>query len=304
MTRKIDLSILTKEAVKKLHEGSWGQIADLIDKASTDGLWMPEYANFSEWMAHLTKEHKISRARCWRYKKAGSFYNKLKTYDSSLCELIDIPQHLSAEALEVLERLENVAPEQFFDNIKQEVLAGTISIRKLKQTWEAYKPAMGGKTRRGRLVSNELEVKINKWQRLEAESMLAIKQHKAWTGEQRPFRCQVFQNVRDEHNRVTYDWLAIVLRSNTAPLEVHGFYLQYQPHEVSKTPEASYVKYRWLVLPEDQLPWPAEKDLHDYGLVGISNGNLQIHKHAEPLSSANSCHDPFVFDLLRMCLSV
>jgi hypothetical protein len=293
----------TKKAIISLQNGYWGPIAHLIHLSHHHELWRTDKSNFSEWMAHLTTSYKVSRARCWRYKKAASFYNELRIIDPSLCDLKDIPKSISAEALEILERLEPVVPNDFFTEIKDKVLTSTISIRKLKDTWAAYKPALQGKTRRGNVISKELEVKINKLQQFDAESLLAIKQDLSWTGHKSPFRCQVFQNVRDYYSKVTYDRLAISLPTQESEVEIHAFYLQHSMGRINNKPDENYINYRWIILPDKEYDLNTDINFHDYGVITILNGNLTIRKCAENLVLDQEIEHPFLLDLLKMSIS-
>ncbi|MAX51734.1 MULTISPECIES: hypothetical protein [Methylophaga] len=296
---------LTEQAIEQLESGHWGPIAHLIEQTHQNELWRPDFANFSEWMANLSETYDISRARCWRYKKAGSYYNSLRSTDDSLCELYDLPDYVSAEALEILERLERVAPAEITGNIKEQVLKGQISIRTLKQTWAAYRPALDGATNRGRGTAY-FRPHVHTAVRFEAESILALSQDRAWTGSRKPARCVVLHNVKDEHNRESYDGLAMVQESLESPVDIHIFELHYKSGLGSISQLVSpehYVDFCWLVLPDDEARPYRSTEKNSFGVIGLADGGeLTVYRQAARAKHDTNEGEPFLRELLKLAL--
>lgn len=294
----------TATATEQLNEGRWGPLSHLIGKVHQGELWRPEFANFSEWMTYLSEAFDISRARCWRYKKAGSYYNTLRANNDSMCELYDLPEYVSAEALEILERLERVAPKNVTENIKDQVLKGQISIRTLKQTWAAYRPALEGATSRGRGRA-EFPAKVRDSIQFEAESILALTQDRAWTGKASPARCVVLPNVEDKEQRLVYDGLALVQLSLDSPVEIHVFELHSRvglgPIEHLKSPQP-YADYCWLVLPEADAKSLRTPKKNTYGVIGLDDGKINIHSEASKVKHHDADTEPFMRELLKLAL--
>lgn len=298
-------SELTAIAVEHLDLGRWGPVAHLIGSAHQDELWRPEFANFSEWMTHLSETYDISRARCWRYKKAGSYYNSLRSGDASLCELYDLPEYVSAEALEILERLERIAPSNITENIKDQVLKGQIPIRTLKQTWAAYRPALDGVTNRGRGLPQFPSSSVRNSIQFEAESILALNQNRSWTGTSSPARCVVLPNVEDREHRQVYDGLAMIQQNLESPVEIHIFELHSRvglgPIEHLKSPQP-YVDYSWLVLPEADASSLRISKKNTYGVLGLSDGKINVHHQACKFKHEGSENESFMRELLKLAL--
>lgn len=298
-----DLPAATHNAIIQLEDHLWGPIASVIDTVYQDKIWRFDFSNFSEWMSFVSETYAISRARCWRYKKAGSYYNELRLNDKSLCSLSELPSFVSAEALEILERLERIAPSEITDPIKKDILRGEISIRTLKQTWEAYRPALHGVTNRGR-GEEVLAAKVEDESRFEAESLLALSQNSFWSGINAPARCYIYPRVNDAHNKITYDALAIVQKSLDSHVEIHTFEFWFRtihtPTIENKLPE-SYVDYRWIVIPDTDALSPNQVDV-EFGLISVSKGELSIIRNAARIKHDATDSQPFMRDLLKLAL--
>lgn len=299
-----DLPAATHNAIIKLEDHLWGPIASVIDTVYQDKIWRFDFSNFSEWMSFVSETYSISRSRCWRYKKAGEYYNKLRHKNESLCHLRDLPSYVSAEALEVLERIERVAPSEVTLKIENRVLNGDISIRELKQTWEAYRPALHGATTRGR-GSSRVVAKIDDKARFGLESTLFLSQNNSWTGVNTPARCHVYPNVKDHQKKRSYDALALVQKHLDSTVEIHTFELCYQVgnplFEIPRSHE-SYVDYHWLVTSEADASLIKSSTGAECGLLEVIDNGLHIHKTASKIDHDDSESQPFLKELLKLAL--
>lgn len=299
-----DLPEETHNAIIQLEDHLWGPIAHVIGVVQRDKLWRHGFANFSEWMTFLSETYDISRARCWRYKKAGEYYNKLRLENESLCLLTELPSYVSAEALEILERIKRVAPREVTLKIETQILDGDISIRTLKQTWEAYRPALHGATTRGRGNSNSV-AEIDDEARFGLESILLLSQNSSWTGVNMPARCHVYPNVNDQQNQRSYDALALVQKHLDSPVEIHTFELCYQmSNSVFEIPRSheSYVDYHWLVTNNANDSLMKYSSEADCGLLEVFDNGLHIHKTAFKIDHVDSESQPFLKELLKLAL--
>lgn len=293
----------TSDALNFLDEGRWGPLAQHIIDTQKNELWHPDFTSFSDWMAFLSEQFGISRARCWRYRKAGTYYHTLKSKDDSLPELIDLPEYVSAEALEILERLERVAPDRVTEDIKEKVLNGRVSIRTVKKTWEAYRFAMEGQTNRG---GNEYVVRaeVKKSSSYQAEAILALSQNKKWSGKTSPARCPVFHNVYDRTKKINYDALSLVQYELDEAVHIHAFEILSQGQLPSgysfATPDSS-IDFEWIVMPDKHAKDYAATEPHK-GVIGIGEKTLSIYKtavrHERPMNSEQT----FMRDLIKLAL--
>ncbi len=294
---------ITAKAVSQLDDRLWGPFAAVIDKVQRDQLWRYGFANFSEWMSFISTTYNISRARCWRYKKAGSYYNKLRSHNQTLCELEELPDFISAEALEILERLERVAPTDITTKLSEQILTGKASIRSVKQTWEAYRPALQGATNRGR-GDDLLVASLNEADRFEAESILVLSQNHSWTKVNSPARCYVYPKIYDKQKNLTYDVIALVQLKLDSPVQIHTFEIHYEfdaaTNIETSLPEA-YVDYCWIILQEKDAVSSELLVDPKFGIIGVRAGELYIHRSASAINPSPGA-EPFMKELLKLAL--
>lgn len=65
----------------------------------------------------------------------------------------ELPDTVSPENLELLGKLSRFVPDEHLPTLAQRVLTGDITRAELRQTWVAYRPALGGRTARGKGVA-------------------------------------------------------------------------------------------------------------------------------------------------------
>ena len=240
------------DAIYALQDGRWGVIAELIYQAHTSDTWFPEYKSFTEWMAHISKDYKISRARCWRYRKAAIYYKTLQTRNEELVELAELPSKVSAEALEILERLERVAKPDIIEEITAEILNGTMPIRRLKQTWWAYSDDTPQQQ-----FSIAGAKKHDRTDQLEADCLIALNEHPIWTGHQQPARYRVFKNVCIANQAIAHDAIVLVQNNLDSQVEIHSIQFwdtrRLGDSEINLTvpPHTPYADYCWFLLSTD-----------------------------------------------------
>lgn len=137
----------------KAKKRSWGEIAMLILRAEETGVWKQQDSlTFSDWLESLAEQLGLQRSNLWRYRSSAYFAIDLMQLSRSLSdsELIVALNRTSAENLELLSKISRVAPDGVFRQIKDQVLTGELTRKRLRETWELFKPALGGETAQGR----------------------------------------------------------------------------------------------------------------------------------------------------------
>lgn len=137
----------------KAKKRSWGEIALLILRAEETGVWkLQDSLTFSDWLESLAEQLGLQRSNLWRYRSSAYFAIDLMQLSRSLSdsELIAALNRTSAENLELLSKISRVAPDGVFRQIKDQVLTGELTRKRLRETWELFKPALGGETAQGR----------------------------------------------------------------------------------------------------------------------------------------------------------
>jgi len=215
---------------------SWGQLACVLNCAERVDYWRDTAASFTEWLEGLSTTLGVKPATLWRYLSAGRFYNSMRkellAEGISAPPLEGLPDSVSPENLELLAKLRRVAPQEVTDPIAAKVLTGAITRADLRSTWQVYRPALGGRTARGRGVEVPKLDSEDTW-RLdslrEAEVFTSLKYgSRAWTGTATPHSFHIYLKVRpelgpDDQTTIEFDAVVAVRSKAEGPLVLHGF---------------------------------------------------------------------------------
>lgn len=111
---------------------TWAEIGRLLGSVEMHGLWREEAGSFTEWLRRFAQQlGKRGESSFWRYLTAGRYYIELRKQLLSRnvqCPLLqDLPERVSPENLELLSKLERVAPPDVMHNLSERVVAGVAS---------------------------------------------------------------------------------------------------------------------------------------------------------------------------------
>jgi hypothetical protein len=129
---------------------SWAVIGLILDRVEREKYWARDARSFSEWLRSFAPKIGMKETSLWRYLGATRYYRKLRKDGSP--SLARIPKDVSAENLELLEKLERVVPEDEFEAMAKRVLAGEVERNELRELWRTYRPILRGRTARGKGV--------------------------------------------------------------------------------------------------------------------------------------------------------
>lgn len=222
-------------ALEKGEARTWAQLAMLLDQVDSSGYWRTSSGSFTEWIKAVSPSLKLKEASLWRYLTAARYYQELR---KTLTEKnVDIPQldelyvNVSPENIEILSKLSRVTSDDIFLRISKQVVAGTITRAELRETWVAYRPALLGKTARGKGVEVPKINRADKKQyssMLEAQVFTTLSANKSeWTGIKSPERYQLFMHVSPEFpadacQKFKFDAVAALRTKKSAHLILHG----------------------------------------------------------------------------------
>ena len=101
-------------ALVQRRTSSWALIGMILDQVDREKYWARDARSFSEWMRSFAPRIGMNESSLWRYLSASRYYQKLRKdldlgKDRSLARLAE---SVSAENLELLEKLERVVPEE------------------------------------------------------------------------------------------------------------------------------------------------------------------------------------------------
>lgn len=283
----------------------WFETGLELARVDAKGEWRDSAATFSDWVNAEAEKFGLSRSNLWRYLAAVRYYEVLRERLSAAKITSPRVEHLPAtvgpESLELLGKLERAMPGNSFYLLAGEVIAGKVRRAKLREMWLAFRPALGGRTARGRDTPTPIIDLRDPEQRvsvLEAMVFTALTNYgPSWTGVTDPILYKLVPNVVPEvasdarshtgPGRVTtLDLVAIVQKAPNSATEYHGIEIRgvLLPEGVGRLllAQSLYVHSMWLALPE--MPSPASLDgiPNKIGLLVATKNKLEVVRVAEP----------------------
>jgi hypothetical protein len=148
----MSLAAIEAELVQKAQaeRRRWQEIAALLMQVEQGRLWAAHTSSFTAWVRGIARRAELEESVFWRCLKAGRIYEELTGND-----VRELGSHVSAEALELADKISRHAPERVVSEVLTRTLDGDLSRGELREVWSTYKPAAGGITARGRLPDDE-----------------------------------------------------------------------------------------------------------------------------------------------------
>lgn len=278
------------ESVTKAEVRAWNQVGHLLDQVEVTGFWQGKAASFTDWLRSFASSLGLGEASLWRYLASARYYEKLRlALDGrgvACPQLRSLPGSVSPENLEILAKLARVAPDDVLQNIAARVVNGSITRAEMRRTWEAYRPALAGRTARGTGVevpTIDLRDSEQFHSVLEAQVFTSLSAaDPSWTGIKRPASFEIFHRIQPEFDkaegeRFEFDAVVVTRASKNGPLEFHGIEIRgshiLNPSlgELLKNAQP-YCNYFWLAIDA------RSQGIGDYDLpaqIGllVANGN-------------------------------
>ena len=226
-----------EEALLKGEPRSWVQISEFLNAARDSWRRQPRTRSFSDWLDGLCKKTGRKRASFWRFLSAGQKYNHMRSKAMNLRPGWELPElgalgeEVSPESIELLEKLFRVLDEGEAMELLKGLVEGKVVREELRARWQAFRPALDGKTARGRNTSfTDIKVdrkdarQLRKVRHGEVETALR-EQAREWLDCPEPRFLKVLRDVpplvgHDDDLRI--DLVVLVQREERGSLEVHG----------------------------------------------------------------------------------
>ena len=277
---------------------SWAQIGHLLDRIEQTNYWRTEAKSFTEWLKARSESMGLKESTLWRYLTAGRYYIKLRealTGRSVSCPpLGELSDKVSPENLELLSKLARVAPDDVLQRLAEQVISGGITRAELRTVWQAYRPALGGRTARGLGVPPP---RVNLRNREQFESLTEAmvltslaSGNPSWSGIQNPDLYELFMHVSPETDgaasrRYIFDAVAVIRDRKNDPLKIHGieitggFHLDWYRKLEGMAP---YFNFLWVAVPEQaaQLERLAVPDF--VGILRVMSGHVIVERPPRP----------------------
>jgi hypothetical protein len=274
-------------ALGQRRTSSWALIGTILDQVDHEKDWAYDARSFSEWMKSFALSIGMNESSLWRYLSAIRYYQKLRK-DLNLRK--ELPDSVSAEGLELLEKLERVVPKKEFDEVAGRVLGGDVKRNELRELWKTYRPILTGRTARGKNVIAPRVDPMDREQRiLQTEARVLTTLMWAgpeWTGLHDP---QFYYPMREVvlprgvglQTPRAFDMLAIVRKTVESPVMLIAVEICSRIKDFSSLDSvAPYCDRLWVALVgKEKIPDKARLPVF-VGILRVKAGGLRVERAA------------------------
>jgi len=281
----------------------WGTTAsELLTIESTDG-WRKTHASLSFYLSDLAKDQNKTKSMFWRLLAAGHEYNRLRAKldpgGKEFPALEDPGVKASPESLELVNKISRVAPTHVVEMAQRKAMRGEISRRELRTLWLAYRPVLGGKTARGRIVAPRYDKHNQAMRRalIEANSLALLAQNGPdWLGSGAPYVYKIVHISGDDRLRHLYPMVpaAVVLFADGErdDLQLHGVEAGDRAEDNAMLeqydPRKSSVDFLWFATPREFGKEDLAKIPREIGILRASANAIRV---VRPARAAKSNED-------------
>jgi len=293
-----------KELLKQLESGTsmpWPKLSCLLNAIEESGYWEETSDSFTEWLKYNSDRIGLKQSTLWRYLVVGRYYQSLREQLSKVKlnypPLEELPNHVSPEKLELLSKLARVAPRDFFEPAVEMVLENSISRNELRAEWQAFRPALQGKTARGRgVLAPQINPKNEEQYHSVLEAMIinALRSiGPEWLGKRKAHMYDVrmhvwpdYPNIQNRAPRYQFDAVALYKETKSSQLQVHGIEIGHA--FVSKHNKfvdmASYCDYLWVVINRSNNMYSINQyHIPDFiGVISVEGTEISVIREPQP----------------------
>ncbi len=280
----------------------WPKIGLLLENIHRTREWEGSARNFTAWMNLMAPKVGLKSASLWRFMRAARVYRQLREDLASrnlhIPPIEELSPRVGAENLELIDKIRRVAPVQLTDSLVMAFVRCESNRQGLRVIWEAYRPALGGKTAQGRgYVTPRVDPRDPAAVKalVAGDLVTALRAQKgAWTGLAEPDVYKVFSSVEIAAEVLPVQALrpevdAVVVSRKSAEDEV-----VFQAFKIAgKVPSPDDWKDFWAIEPCVDGLWlvvtrsPAPALLQEFpvrfGVLWLRQGALRVLRAASPL---------------------
>lgn len=309
-----DLAALSRDPRR-----DWPRIGELLGKVDATEAWRESAANFTEWMRDVAAPAcGLKEASVWRYLRASRIYMNLRRELSersmTLPPLKLLSPKVSAENLELLDKLRRVAPREITESIARRLVNGQVPRDEIRSLWADYRPAMLGRTAQGRGVKPpkvDRRIPETDGNLTRAYVLSALRRGGAeWTGDSEPEVYSVFADVElpsksltKEDQRCTVDAVVVVRSNPSATVEFHGVHVRADADSRTVPPwlesAIPYFTKLWIVSAAQEMSLFRMEEATDvFGSLSAEAGRLVVCAEPQPLPGMGSRTGDLAVELL------
>jgi hypothetical protein len=284
-------------ALPKLGRASWVRTGIELARIEAEQSWSGSASSFSEWLKNQATKLGVEESNLWRYLSAVRFYPELRQSlidgGHDCPEVQNLSEQVSPENLELLSKLIRVMPPADFAPLAARVLDRSAKRDELRKLWQAYRPALAGKTARGKGVAAPAFDKNDPANRIKlviAQARLLLEADPlAWLCQSDPAFTHVVHDFRLPeksalHGNAGMDMVIAVKRTESAPLELHG--IEIRLNLLSQTIPgivdlAQSVNYLWVAFAKPYKAGLLASIPAHIGILNINDGSISVVRVAE-----------------------
>jgi len=269
----------------------WQDIAQLLLRVDKERLWEGHSTSFSAWVQGMARRADLQESVFWRCLKAGRIYMEFTGSDA-----LDAGVSVSAESLELAEKIQRCAPRPIARQVIERTLDGELSRAELRDVWSTYKPAAGHA--RGRLPEDPqeraeaIEARKATWESLKRKpenraevrrtELIAGFRAAAWLGEFDQARAE--SRTQGMAGRIAA--LLVVRRRAEVPerLELHGLWTCVSGPELADLAfnAPASIEFMWLGVSPELSDHARRKAPHMLGILELTRDRgLRVAREAQ-----------------------
>ena len=138
--RQVKSVAQAEQKIQKLlgtNEANWKDVAKIAIEVQEQELFKDKYKSFTAWINSIAEKCDRQPSLIWRYIKAGKIY--LESVESEEIDEIDQAE-AAPEVLVNLEKVQRHAPLEIFNDLKDKVLAGEVTVNESREIEQQYRP--------------------------------------------------------------------------------------------------------------------------------------------------------------------
>jgi len=214
--------------IKKSVSGKrdWRVLAKIILEYEREKLWKGEASSFSAWLKQYADQLGAHISNLWRFRRAAKAAFMLwgDQGQRRISSLMDIPDGVSPESIEILEKISRAAPSYTVRDLATRLFEKTISMNELRMLWRKFRPALKGDARgrnkmAPRLFRGDARRRGKLFQNLVVESLEKLDIEVLGYGKDTPKK--VLTDVKVIGGQFKID-VVMIIGTGTGDVEIHG----------------------------------------------------------------------------------
>jgi len=127
----------------------WRILARIILEYEEKKLWKGKANSFSAWLKWFAEQLGLHIANLWRFRRAANaaFVFWGNRGQQRINSLMDIPDGVSPESIEILEKISRAAPSYVVGKLASRLFEKQVTMKELRLLWNKFRPALVGDAR-------------------------------------------------------------------------------------------------------------------------------------------------------------